>query len=152
MKLEEIRIKMAECLGWTFDKSRFSGHECVVVSHPSHGTSTGRLEQVSAMLDLLKCPNYPEDLNACHAAEKTLNKEQQKLYADCLYVITGLGTEQPNPHSEKELVQWFTRAFFQVATATAMQRCEAFLRVKSLWVEQSPNNPLADLKGGGDKI
>lgn len=60
-----------------------------------------------------KLPNYPEDLNACHEMENTLSVGQS------------LGFDQ-------ELIEICGKVDYH---ATALQRCEAFLRVHNAWEE-----------------
>lgn len=57
------------------------------------------------------------DLNACAEMEKSLKGEQRHQYASELCYTVG------NTHVEQ----------FDIITATAPQRCEAFLRAKGLW-------------------
>lgn len=60
-------------------------------------------------------PNYYGDLNACHAMEKVLTKDQMIKYI----------------HSHlRKAVGGHSRV-----TATAPQRCEAFLKTLNLWKE-----------------
>ena len=58
-------------------------------------------------------PDYLNDLNACHEAEKVLNSEQSYEY----YVQLSMKVNRP-------------------FIATAPQRCEAFLRTLGLWEEE----------------
>ena len=94
---EEIRIKVAEAVGFTNINSvcwrgHLSGYE-------------------------KRIPNYPEDLNAMHEAEKVFTEGQMGAYAYVLLETTGF--------REKSGVWLFH--------ATARQRAEAFLRTLNLW-------------------
>jgi hypothetical protein len=60
-------------------------------------------------------PDYPNDLNAMHEAEKILTNEQWSVYSPKLWLIT----HQPPATYE--------------CHATASQRAEAFLRTLNLW-------------------
>ena len=60
-------------------------------------------------------PNYYASLDACAEFERTLDKIQRREYVRQLYHIT-----------END---------FGAHCATPEQRCEAFLRIKGLWVE-----------------
>lgn len=69
-------------------------------------------------------PNYPEDLNACAEFEKTLNKAEQDAY---WCHIVNLCNEAAREQKKFELVG----IFYQI-TATARQRCIAFLKTKGI--------------------
>ena len=70
-------------------------------------------------------PNYLNDLNAMHEAEKMLTKANWGGYAAELYRITDAHNHgiSPNHH-------WLAVAF-----STASQRAEAFLRTIGKWEE-----------------
>ncbi len=106
MTPEEQRITIARACGWKsspIDAQHFTtawekdGHLCFQV------------------------PNYLNDLNACHEAEKTLNHSQQWDYMQSLRLIRELGD-----------------GGWTECHAPAAQRCEAFLRVMNLWKEDAP--------------
>jgi len=61
-------------------------------------------------------PDYLNDLNAMHEAEKKLTSKQMVVYADNLNRTTPLGS-------------W-------MIVATAAQRAEAFIRTLGIWVEE----------------
>jgi hypothetical protein len=65
------------------------------------------------------CPDYLNDLNAMHEAEKTLNQNLAAEYARML-TSTAWQSEQPT---------------FAPMTATAAQRAESFLRTINKWEE-----------------
>ena len=66
------------------------------------------------------CPDYANDLNAMHEAEKALTRYQQSVtYSDNLMKIVGYHT-------------------FDSAHANASQRAEAFLRTIGKWEEVQP--------------
>lgn len=60
-------------------------------------------------------PSYFSDLNACAEMEATLTDEEYALFKKHLCDAIGSG--------------------FRIVSATAPQRCEAFLRVKGKWIE-----------------
>jgi len=95
MKLALQQIRIAEACG--FDKSHWLELGGGIV----FGTS-GIL------------PDYPNDLNAMHEAEKVLTAEQRRSYVNRIFNL---------PVSECE-----SNTF-----ATAAQRAEAFLRTLNLW-------------------
>ena len=59
-------------------------------------------------------PNYTSDLNACHEFEKALNTDDAHMYYWRL----------------KQEIGW------EYASATARQRCEAYLKTLNLWIEK----------------
>lgn len=77
-------------------------------------------------------PNYPGDLNAMSEAEKTLCNNERRLYADMLVKVHPLHYDPriavgPFPDQDMKL--------FLIATMTATQRAEAFLRIKNAYRE-----------------
>ena len=60
----------------------------------------------------IKCPDYLNDLNAMHGAEKMLESNQEQSYFELLHDIAG------------------NLKFYR---ATAAQRAEAFLKTLNLW-------------------
>lgn len=67
--------------------------------------------------DVLKSlPDYLNDLNAMHEAEKKFTDKQKEIYVDLLFDIAEV-------------------CALTVTFATASQRAEAFLRALSLWEE-----------------
>jgi len=69
-------------------------------------------------------PDWFGDLNAMASAEKMLPYERLGDYLNRLVELTGYCDTKT-----------FTQANFDLATATASQRAEAFLRALNLWVE-----------------
>ena len=104
----EINIAIAEMCGWGFlSKDKF------IVIPPNSPYSVQPLSTI---------PDYVNDLNAMHDAEKVLTSEQINEYADWLLVICNSASSK-NQH-------WFN--------ATASQRAEAFLRTIGKWKEDKP--------------
>lgn len=64
-------------------------------------------------------PDYLNDLNAMHEAEKMLTRQQMLTYQEDIWKVS---------HAP-EFASW------GYIHATAAQRAEAFLRTKGLWVE-----------------
>jgi hypothetical protein len=101
MTNQEINETIAKACGWRrVDIFEWDGSFCLPKQY----------------VELSDLPNYVEDLNATHEAEKTLNKHQA-----CLYL-----THLNDLH--KSLFECFVHA-------TAEQRAEAFLRTLNLWKE-----------------
>ena len=73
-------------------------------------------------------PDYLTDLNAMHEAEKVLTGGSNSDYGFNLAEVLGI----PEARSE-----WDTDTLQWIATATARQRAEAFLRTLNLWIEEA---------------
>lgn len=75
-------------------------------------------------------PNYPEDLNACREFEGNLTWREAGPYVFWLEELTNIGHMGGNavrePLNDCALI-----------TASALHRCQAFLRLKGKWVEES---------------
>ena len=69
------------------------------------------------------CPDYLTDLNAMHEAEKVLTYEQAEEFVEQLYLADQKNNLAENPPPWR----------FNVASATAAQRAEAFLRTIGKW-------------------
>lgn len=71
--------------------------------------------------DTPNVPDYLRDLNACHALEQGLTKDQRHDYVACLWEVLGL---------KRTSSFWTEENFenaFSFATPTAAQRVDAFL-------------------------
>jgi hypothetical protein len=68
-------------------------------------------------------PDYLNDLNAIHEAEKVLTYEQAEEFVEQLYIADQKNNLAENPPPWR----------FNVASATAAQRAEAFLRTLGKW-------------------
>lgn len=106
---EEIRIQVAEAMGWHEEKEPVGSANASAWWHnndryPSY---------------LMPVPNYPADLNACAEFEKSLTEEEHLRYRVRLWnvVIT-----------EGDETTWDR----QFISATARQRCLAYLKTKEL--------------------
>jgi hypothetical protein len=109
MTPQEINIAIAELCGWTCDKDGYWTH--------SDTEMRKRLNLPSG------CPpNYYGCLNACAEMEATLKAEQWMSYLHYIY-------DQVPGYREGSYWYENFETQRQVASATAPQRCEAFLRV-----------------------
>jgi hypothetical protein len=99
MNTEQQRIAIAEACGWTFINQ--------VDKHPHGLPPDGRKDRYTSPL-----PDYLNDLNAMHKAEKVLESNQEQSYFELLHDIAG------------------NLNFYR---ATAAQRAEAFLKTLNLW-------------------
>lgn len=99
----EINIAIAQVSGYTQEEPWLNGRECW--SHKDHPSHVGFDE----------IPDYCNDLNAMHEAEKTLFPHRMHTYCDYLRNCAD-GT-----------FEWY-----RIHT-TARQRAEAFLKTLNLW-------------------
>jgi len=110
MTPEAQRIAIAETCGWR-----------LVEDHPDYAPywedPKGNMVAVSNYGH--RFPDYLNDLNAMHEAEKTLKSILAASYAR---MLTSIAWESEQP-------------VFAPMTATAAQRAEAFLRTLNLWIE-----------------
>tara|TARA_B110000285_G_C14978627_1_gene540211 strand:- start:531 stop:875 length:345 start_codon:yes stop_codon:yes gene_type:complete len=105
MNEEKQRIAIAEECGWTVNV------DGKTVISPSGAGDRTLFAEVSMIL-----PDYPNDLNAMHEAEKVLTDDQ-------LFVMS-----RWLQHSTRS-----TLVGVAVMTATASQRAEAFLKTINKW-------------------
>lgn len=108
---EQINIAIAESLGWK---------QCQHCA--THGLKTWRYPTDDGCTDTL--PNYTADLNACHEFEKTLDDELDLDYSINLESVTGTRWGANNSYDMSKY-----------RSATARQRCEAYLRTLRKWIE-----------------
>ncbi len=108
MTPEAQRIAIAEACGWTNVAPR-------IVKNVKH---QGDDITVGIWSDNGWIPDYLNDLNAMHEAEKVLTYEQLEVYCNIL-------------HKPNHGVYWAIHA-------TAAQRAEAFLRTIGKWEEAKP--------------
>ena len=105
MTPEQQRIAIAEACGWTdFSSAPYEG-----------AIQYGR--RPFSCSDSWELPDYLNDLNAMHEAEKTLNTI---LAAEYARVLTSIAWQSEQP-------------VFAPMTATAAQRARAFLETLGLW-------------------
>lgn len=122
MNKEQQRIKIAEACGWR-----------EIQNGDAWGTPIGipltmpKKDNWRNMDGFFELPDYLNDLNAMHEAEKTLNETQRKTYA---WQIIGLARKQAGMEDHES---HYPVPF--VLFATAAQRAEAFLRTLNLWEE-----------------
>lgn len=123
MTPEEQRIAIAEACGWkkvrmvaVTEYQRASGITCDCLGVPPESGSPG-------------VPDYLNDLNAMHEAtaclDKTINQKDI-----CLRDVFSSELEEIFSRSKTEPEIW---SMFDLLTASASQRAEAFLRTLNLW-------------------
>jgi ABC-type oligopeptide transport system substrate-binding subunit len=111
MKPEHQRIKIAEACGWKPNTPDAKTYLRQWLS----GRNTGA--------NLYVLPDYLNDLNAMHEAEKILDRSQQNAYIN---ILDGMPDDSCPVHHD-----------FQWCCATAPQRAKAFLKTLGLWEEKS---------------
>ena len=118
-EINKINIAIAGACGWSLLNN---------ADHPKVKTIYGYgPKQPCGDLVLEECPNYCHDLNAMHEAEAMITVGEIGRHLSALSeVVQPLSTYHPMD------LQWFT------VRATALQRAEAFLRVKGLWNDERP--------------
>lgn len=117
MTADQINAKIAELCGWT--SIRFVG-----------GEPMGRPPQTTDRYDVL--PNYHDSLDACASFEAMLDDKSQGDYVDWFWHnLEPLEDHGPNPESESE-ENIMIVGVWQILTATAPQRCAAFLKIHGI--------------------
>lgn len=109
MNNDEIRIAVAKLCGWT---------------NIGHGF-TGELIGLIKERGFFVVPNYPLSLDACAEFEKGLKSSEHWSFRAELWRITEADPRQVNGEEHNR----------RYISATALQRCEAFLRMKGKWIE-----------------
>lgn len=121
MTPEQQRIKIAEACGWTCC-GQVEGCQPHGL-HPMFKVDDYRLDQIMNMeVPICDLPDYLNDLNAMHEAEKFLNHEQDLDYSESLEVVVQGKFNCNNGEDMRRL-----------RSATASQRAEAFLKTLNLW-------------------
>jgi len=114
MTPERINIKIAEACGWTATENHGSMGGWIA-KQPNGGSVYDAIGGTKDDAISRACPDYYNDLNACHEMEKVLFGKMWSLYSDHLALICdGMNSR---------------------IHATAPQRCETFLRTLGLWKE-----------------
>lgn len=117
MNKDELRVKVAEALGWTLKPEKFAIDNTPVwhcpngwAHPPKSDPMTGYWYEAETIL-----PDYPNDLNACAEMEK----QAPMGYADAVrYEVAKSRGVQAAHLSDQYLI-----------SANAEQRCRAFLKI-----------------------
>ena len=126
MKPKQQRIAIAEACGWAILEHDLypdeSAHRWIVLG-PNNKPSRAFVMGGESFASYL--PDYLNDLNAMHEAEKglTSTEQQNRYYAEVASITWGC-----EETGDRQVV-------FNQLTATATQRAEAFLRTLGLWVD-----------------
>jgi hypothetical protein len=93
-----------------------------------------------------RLPDYHNDLNAMHEAEKVLTYEQKEQF---VFWMNHIHPSADIHHSDTQ--KDFRLEVFSLVHSPASQRCEAFLRTLGLWEEEtntaksvSPTSPVTE--------
>lgn len=117
MTNEEIRIKVAEAMGWNLCPAEIAGPAARLFN----GDVWYRHAESHTIATTDQLPNYPESLDACAEFEKTLTWEEQEVFKVRLSRITADDFYEARTH-------WSPHTHH----ATARQRCLAYLKTKGL--------------------
>ena len=109
---EQKRVKLAEACGW----KRIPKDDVGAAARLFYGDTWWRDAENNTIASVEQLPDYFNDLNACHEAEKTMTYEQHCHYADLLNFLI-----IPGPAANKSTF------------ATAAQRAEALGQTLNLW-------------------
>jgi hypothetical protein len=123
MTPEAQQIAIAKACGWKDVK--YTKHKEVDIENRSiirWSGVTGIPPEFTHYKNRIRIPDYLNDLNAMHEAEKVLTDEQMINYLDALLDVLGLSG-------------WYMDidSVWQMTHATAAQRAEALLRTINKW-------------------
>lgn len=116
MTNKQINIAMAKACGWREEPEPIGSFNATAWWHNNYRYPSS----------VMPVPDYCNDLNAMHEAEKVLDYEQCEAFVD---TITDT-VHAANRERDYEFPWGFTRIH-----ATAKQRAEAFLRTLGKWEE-----------------
>ena len=117
MTAEKQRIAIAEACGWKLILA-----DC--------WEKDGRYAGVCGRPDYAQLPDYLNDLNAMHEAEKVLRSQGQ--FGEYTFTLAGLNDAAWKHGANFARIAWESM-LFRVAQSTAAERAEAFLRTLNLW-------------------
>ena len=126
MTPEAQRIAIAEACGWKFKQLEDSVFPVCAISPEGKRSQGMAYSWAVAVWDV---PDYLNDLNAMHEAEKVLNTDQAMRFRLLLSANSG---KRNAPYLTVEAA---------MCHATAAERSEAFLRILGLWQESQPTEP-----------
>jgi hypothetical protein len=126
MNKEKQRITIAEACGWT-EILRPCDEAYHDLPTDTLGLVMGRVCGIRPggihIENAAPLPEYLNDLNAMHEAEKVLTYEQAEEFVEQLYLADQKNNLAENPPPWR----------FNVASATSAQRAEAFLKTIGKW-------------------
>jgi hypothetical protein len=118
MTPEQQRIKIAEACGW----KRIPADDVGSAAKLFYGDVWWRDAENNTIASAEQLPDYTEDLNAMHEAEKTLREMQTMAFIDRLGEIVNQGQSDGS-----------YGGIWNMLFSTAAQRAEAFLKTINLW-------------------
>ena len=124
MKPEAQRIAIAEALGAKWRNVSCASHASISFDETCPETNWKWSQKDANRMCDDTVPDYPNDLNAMHEAEKVLRKDQHRNYIKELVFL---------PKAEWTDVY---EEVMVVAHATAAQRAEAFLKTIGKWEDK----------------
>lgn len=122
MTPEEQRIAIAEACGAEWETDKFGTP--LLVNKEQDAILLVRINEKDLLFSL---PEYLSDLNAMHEAEQLLTEDQKTDYGWMLNQVVAADCGQAGGPYGHNLTQ--------LASATAIQRAEAFLRTLNLWTD-----------------
>ncbi len=131
MKPEAQRIAIAEACGFVTGASL--GYTYNQASEFYRPDPMGRWRDLATWTktyDWMRDFDPLNDLNAMHEAEKVLTNAQRRYYADMLVYCHPL---KYDPRTPNKLYPDQSMDLYLIASMTAAQRAEAFLRTLGLW-------------------
>lgn len=133
MTTDEMRIAIAEVMGWTWEDG-LGDYVCGWISPEGFGrqlserlNGKAQKEDYTHLLPALT-------LDWMHEVEKALNDAERCVYAETLCAILKGAIVDWGYYPGESEIDW--HSISSLIFATALQRAEAFLRVKGLWKEE----------------
>lgn len=127
MTQEEINKAIAEWMGWSnIEVANSMNINSPLKGYPPTGQIIGNKKKKII-------PNFYNDLNAVHEAEKRLTPEQEEQYVSWLGALI-----MAEAYEDTTSARWSKSNLSSTDStyrATAPQRCEALLRTLDLWKE-----------------
>ena len=124
MSIDQINIAIAESMGWVKVENSRASLAPKEFRIDSAGEAWTSLQ--------LAMPDYRNDLNAMHEAEKVLDMHQQYDYGEALARMR-IGAEFDDPEGFSPN-GW---GYYSPITATAAQRAEAYLKTIGKWQQET---------------
>jgi hypothetical protein len=126
MTPDEQRVAIAKACGWKCngDPDQLTATQGWQFAHQCVLSPEGKLVTHNSI------PDYINDLNAMHEAEKVLTQEQMIAYSRHVGKLV-------TSHLPASRAAWMD---FKLINSTAAQRSEAFIRTLNLW-QETPTQP-----------
>jgi len=134
MTADKQRTAIAEACGW----GGFEGNGEFLIGVPPQNEITEKLlgpKIITNWTPRFDVPDYLNDLNAMHKAEKAIPKRDKCIYANHLMMVVGFDGETDMVDDYGEWSTSKTTSLFSILNATATQKAEAFLKTIGKWEE-----------------